>query len=115
MDVMTKSERSACMSRIRGKDTSPEVRIRKSLWRKGIRYHLQAKVFGKPDLYFPGAALAVFVDGCFWHCCPRHATRPKSNAEFWEKKLDGNLKRDFLVNETLNRLGIQVLRFWEHE
>jgi DNA mismatch endonuclease, patch repair protein len=72
------------------------------------------KVFGKPDFIFPKLKLAVFVDGCFWHGCPRHGTKPKSNAGFWRKKISRNQARDRLVNRTLRKLGWQVFRIWEH-
>lgn len=72
-------------------------------------------VFGKPDFVFPKLKLAVFVDGCFWHGCPRHATQPKNNAAFWRKKFAANQARDRLVTRTLRTRGWQVLRIWEHE
>jgi DNA mismatch endonuclease (patch repair protein) len=69
----------------------------------------------RPDFVFRAARLAVFVDGCFWHACPKHATRPKNNRAFWRKKLDTNRIRDRLVNRTLRKLGWKVVRLWEHE
>ena len=72
-------------------------------------------VFGKPDFVFLKLRLAIFVDGCFWHSCPRHATKPANNREFWEKKLTGNKLRDRLVVRTLRARGWRVLRIWEHE
>ncbi len=72
-------------------------------------------IFGKPDVAFPKLKLAVFVDGCFWHGCPLHATQPKTNAAFWRKKIAANRTRDRLVTRTLRRLGWRVLRLWEHE
>lgn len=83
-----------------------EVRIQKS----GVRIF---KV--RPDFVFPTLKLAVFVDGCFWHGCPQHGTRPKGNAAFWRKKIARNQSRDRLVNRTLRRAGWRVLRLWEHE
>lgn len=68
----------------------------------------------RPDFIFPNLKLAVFVDGCFWHGCPRHGTRPKGNAAFWRKKIARNQARDRLVNRTLRKLGWQVFRIWEH-
>ena len=73
------------------------------------------KLFGKPDFVFPTLKLAVFVDGCFWHGCPKHATSPVNNAEFWEKKLNANKLRDKLVTKSLRKDGWRVLRIWEHE
>jgi DNA mismatch endonuclease (patch repair protein) len=72
-------------------------------------------VFGRPDFVFPDLKLAVFVDGCFWHGCPRHFIRPRGNAAFWRKKIAGNKSRDRIVNRTLRRMGWRVLRIWEHE
>ena len=71
-------------------------------------------VFGRPDFVFPVELVAVFVDGCFWHGCPRHGRVPASNVNFWAKKLDANKHRDRLVTRTLKRLGWRVVRIWEH-
>jgi DNA mismatch endonuclease (patch repair protein) len=72
-------------------------------------------MFGKPDFVFPKFKLAVFVDGCFWHGCPKHATKPENNRAYWKRKLSANKTRDRLVNQTLRRAGWRVLRIWEHE
>jgi len=69
----------------------------------------------KADFVFPKLKVAVFVDGCFWHGCPKHATKPRNNAAFWRKKLAANQTRDRQVNRTLRAAGWQVLRIWEHE
>lgn len=69
----------------------------------------------RPDFVFPKLRLAIFVDGCFWHGCPEHATRPKNNAAFWRAKLAGNKRRDALVTRALRRAGWRVVRIWEHE
>ena len=69
----------------------------------------------KPDFVFRQARLALFVDGCFWHGCPKHATKPANNRLFWEKKLAGNQTRDRVVNRALRRAGWRVIRIWEHE
>jgi DNA mismatch endonuclease (patch repair protein) len=75
-----------------------------------------ARIFAvRPDFVFPRLKLAVFVDGCFWHGCPRHATWPKHRAAWWRRKLEANRARDRLVTRTLRRLGWRVLRIWEHE
>jgi DNA mismatch endonuclease (patch repair protein) len=116
-DVFTKAKRSEVMSRIRGrgnKDT--ELALAKLLRRHGIKgWRRNQPVFGKPDFIFPKLKLAIFVDGCFWHGCPKHATKPKNNRAFWHRKLSANKKRDRLVTQTLRKLGWQVLRIWEHE
>jgi DNA mismatch endonuclease (patch repair protein) len=116
-DIFSKAKRSQVMSRIRGrgnKDTELAlIRIFRSQLITGWRRN--QPVFGRPDFVFPKLHLAVFVDGCFWHCCPRHATKPKSNAAFWRKKLAANRARDVLVTRELRRLGWRVIRIWEHE
>lgn len=114
-DVLTPAQRSRCMSRVKSEDTKPELRLRSALWAAGLRYRLRYKLPGKPDVVFPSARLAVFVDGCFWHSCPLHATRPKTNASFWASKLRENVERDDRVNAKLRENGWRVLRLWQHE
>ncbi|MEV7556170.1 very short patch repair endonuclease [Streptomyces sp. NPDC089795] len=110
---------SARMSRQARRNTSPELAVRRLLHAAGLRYRLQVKVPGMPrrtiDIAFPGAKVAVFLDGCFWHGCPEHATQPKSNAQWWREKLDKNMARDRETSELLAAAGWTVLRFWEHE
>ncbi|WP_030258936.1 very short patch repair endonuclease [Streptomyces violens] len=110
---------SARMSRQASKDTSVEMAVRRLLYAAGIRYRLQRRVPDLPrrtiDIAFPGAKIAVFLDGCFWHGCPEHATHPKANAEWWRQKLDRNMARDLETTEHLTAAGWTVLRFWEHE
>jgi DNA mismatch endonuclease, patch repair protein len=79
----------------------------------GWRRH--QKLFGKPDFVFRSLKLAVFVDGCFWHGCSRHGSRPRENRLFWERKISTNKKRDRLVNQTLRKSGWRIIRIWEHE
>lgn len=97
----------------------PELAVRRLLHAAGLRYRLQVKVPGMPrrtiDIAFPGAKVAVFLDGCFWHGCPEHATQPKANAQWWREKLDKNMARDRETSELLAAAGWTVLRFWEHE
>lgn len=116
-DVFTKAKRSEVMSRIRGhgnKDT--ELALAKLLRTHRITgWRRHQPVFGKPDFIFSKCRLAVFVDGCFWHGCPRYGTRPKNNRAFWRKKLLANKRRDALVTRTLRGAGWQVIRIWEHE
>ncbi len=105
------------MSRIRGrgnKDT--ELALAKLFRQHGITgWRRNQKIFGKPDFIFPKLRLAVFVDGCFWHGCPKpkHAPLPKNRAEWWAAKLTRNRKRDRLVTRTLRKKGWTVLRVWE--
>ncbi|MEE1752328.1 very short patch repair endonuclease [Streptomyces sp. SP18CS02] len=110
---------SARMSRQTARNTNPELAVRKLLHAAGLRYRLHVRVPGMPrrtiDVAFPGAKIAVFLDGCFWHGCPQHATRPKSNAAWWGTKLDKNMARDRETTAHLESAGWLVLRYWEHE
>ncbi len=115
VDVLTPEQRQRCMSRVRSKNTGIEIALRKALWAIGIRFRLNAKLPGKPDLVFIGAKLAVFVDGCYWHGCPEHGQVPQTNESFWREKIDRNVARDAAVNIQLETDGWRVLRFWEHE
>lgn len=114
-DNLTPDQRSDCMAKIKGKNTTPELLLRKALWEQGMRYRVKSKVFGKPDLLFLRKKIAVFVDGCFWHGCPKHYMKPKSNVVFWERKIKRNMERDKKVNACLVGDGWVVLRFWEHD
>ncbi len=105
------------MSRIRGqgnKDTELAL-IRVFRAHRVTGWRRRQAVFGKPDFVFPRLRLAVFVDGCFWHGCPQHATKPRNNAAFWRRKFAANRERDRLVTRTLRKTGWRVLRIWEHE
>lgn len=115
MDVLTKEQRSYCMSRIHGKNTKPELMLRECLWKFGFRYRLHYRLPGKPDIVFPGKRIAIFVDGCFWHGCPVHGVRPKTNKRFWREKINGNIERDERNTTQLTANGWTVLRFWEHD
>lgn len=112
-------ETSHRMAKVRQKGTDAEIALRRELYRIGLRYRVDYAVLKKPrrvaDVAFPGLRIAIFVDGCFWHGCPEHATWPKSNAEFWRQKIEANRLRDADTNERLRALGWTVLRFWEHE
>lgn len=116
-DVFTPAKRSEVMSRIKGtgnKDT--ELRLIGIFKTHGITgWRRRWPLDGKPDFAFPKLKLAVFVDGCFWHGCPIHATQPKQNAEFRRSKISRNQTRDRFVTRTLRRAGWRVLRVWEHE
>jgi DNA mismatch endonuclease (patch repair protein) len=114
MDVVDRATRSRMMSGIRGKDTKPERIVRSHLHRAGLRFRLQAKLPGKPDLVLPKYKTAVFVHGCFWHrheeC--RYATMPTSNIAFWQKKFEANVQRDIRVRQELKVLGWHVEVVW---
>jgi len=106
------------MSRIRGKDTKPEVRVRSALHRMGYRFRLHSRNLpGKPDIVLPKHATVVFVHGCFWHRHPgcRFAYTPKSRIEFWQAKFDRNVERHREVEEQLEELGWSVVVIWECE
>lgn len=108
--------RSEHMARIKGQNTSPERLLRSALWRSGLRYRLNYKVpMGRPDMVFPGPKVAVSVDGCFWHGCPVHYSRPRSREEFWSEKLAANVERDSRITLGLESLGWIMVRIWEHE
>ena len=108
--------RSEQMARIKGQNTRPETLLRSELWRRGLRYRLGARVpVGRPDLVFPGQRIAVFIDGCFWHGCPIHYVRPRSQASFWTDKLRANVERDRRHTLMLESHGWLVCRLWEHE
>ncbi|MGQ4351715.1 very short patch repair endonuclease [Streptomyces drozdowiczii] len=110
---------SARMSRQASRDTAPEVAVRKLLHASGYRYRLNERVPHMSrrtiDIAFTRAKVAVFLDGCFWHGCPEHATQPKSNAEWWRQKLERNMARDAETTAHLVAEGWTVLRFWEHQ
>lgn len=114
-DVMTPAQRSLCMSKNRGRDTGPELRLRRALWAVGLRYRLGATLHGRPDIVFPRARLAVFVDGCFWHGCPEHFQQPANNAAFWAAKIEATHRRDLRVDTQLAAVGWSVMRIWEHD
>ncbi len=104
------------MSRIRDRNTRPELTIRRALWAQGLRYRVLRRIAGvRPDILFTKAKVAVFIDGCFWHGCPRHYTFPRTKRDFWAKKLRENVNRDIRQTRTLNADGLIVLRFWTHE
>ena len=106
---------SAAMSRMPRKDSGPELALRRVLHARGLRFRVHAPLPGRPDIVFTRARLAVFVDGCFWHGCPEHATAPKNNGQWWRDKIAGNVARDRRQDALLSELGWEVLRVWEHE
>ena len=117
-DKLTKTQRQHCMSRIRGKNTKPEILVRKGLHARGFRFRLHNKKLpGSPDVVLPKYGVAIMINGCFWHghrgC--RYATRPKSNVEFWESKIARNRHRDEVTDAHLLALGWHVITIWECE
>jgi len=104
------------MSSIRGKNTKPEMTIRRMLWASGNRYRIHDKtVFGTSDISIRKNKLVIFIGGCFWHGCERCYKQPKTNTEFWTNKIDRNPERRILVRRNLKKDGWHVLEFWEHE
>ena len=114
-DIFTRAKRSEVMSLIRSRgNRATELRLIALMRAHGITgWRRNAALFGKPDFVFRAARLAVFVDGCFWHACPRHATMPRSNRAFWKAKLTRNAARDREVTRALRKAGWRVLRVWE--
>lgn len=116
-DVFTKKKRSQVMSAIRGtgnKDT--ELVLAKMLRRNKIKgWRRNQPLVGRPDFTFQRERVILFVDGCFWHFCPKHGRNPGSNQSYWTKKLARNKKRDRMVARELRNAGWQVVRIWEHE
>lgn len=118
MDVLTPEQRKRNMSAIKGKNTKPEILVRKLLHRLGYRFKIQRKDLpGKPDIVLPKYKTAIFINGCFWHrhagC--KYASTPSTNSEFWEKKFAANVKRDARNYATLKEQGWNVLIIWECE
>ncbi len=103
----------------RGRDTKPELAIRRLVHARGMRYRVNARVEldlrRTADLLFPGARVVVFVDGCYWHGCPEHYSPSKSNIEYWDAKIAGNRRRDLETTDVLEARGWTVLRFWSHQ
>lgn len=104
----------------RKRDTKPEVKLRSTLHQRGLRFRKNwpirtANLAVRADIVFTAKRVAVFVDGCFWHCCPSHGTTPRTNADYWLPKLARNVERDREVTEALQDEGWLVIRVWEHE
>ena len=117
-DIVDQATRSRMMSRIRNRDTAPEMAVRRELYSLGIRYRLHnGKLPGRPDIVIGRLRTVIFVHGCYWHRHPgcRLAYTPKSNVEFWQRKLEGNAKRDAENQARLAELGWRVIVIWECE
>ena len=118
-DIFSKAKRSEIMSRIKSHGTSPELQmvslIRPLLTARSSVLLNCRNLPGQPDIVIPAMRLAIFVDGCFYHGCPKHGHQPKSNQGYWGPKLARNMKRDASSRRRLRRLGFSVWRFWEHE
>lgn len=103
----------------KARDTKPELAVRRALHARGFRYRVDMRPStqgrSRADIVFTKQKIAIFIDGCFWHGCPIHATAPKTNADYWLPKLKRNVERDLEVTSALELLGWTVLRFWEHQ
>ena len=103
----------------KARDTKPELAVRRRLHAQGFRYRVDVRpstaVLSRADIVFTRQKIAVFMDGCFWHGCPLHATSPKANADYWGPKLKANIERDARTSASLRELGWEVLRYWEHQ
>ncbi len=125
-DIMSPAQRSALMARIPGRgNRTTELAMTLLLregritgWRRHVKFRWVAPDgrvrFIRPDFVFPARRLVVFVDGCFWHGCPMHSTRPQNNAQFWQNKIEDNRKRDTRSRTALKKKGWKVVRIWEH-
>ncbi|MFF0341889.1 very short patch repair endonuclease [Kribbella sp. NPDC004875] len=119
-DTPTTAGRSRNMQAIRRTDTKPEVQLRSALHRRGYRFRKDLNVHTttrrvRPDIVFTARKIAVFVDGCFWHCCPQHGRQPAVNTGYWSPKLQRNVERDRLADAALHQDGWHVVRVWAHE
>lgn len=117
-DVFSKEKRSWIMSRVKGRDTKPEILVRSFVHRMGFRFRVHRRDMpGNPDIVLPRHKKTIYVHGCFWHghkrCC--RSKRPTTNEQFWNKKLDGNIERDKRSRRRLRRLGWEVLVVWQCE
>jgi len=115
-DQFSPEKRSWIMSKVKAKDTTPEIKLRKELWRRGLRYRVGVKELpGKPDVVFPGAKVAIFVDGAFWHGKKFSLDRLDQMSGYWRQKIRRNMERDSQNNERLKTMGYLVLRFLERD
>jgi len=113
VDVHSKEKRSYNMSQIKGRNTKPELKLKNFLEKRGFVY--QPNEYGKPDFINYRKKIVIFVDGCFWHKCPKCFKLPETNKEFWKKKINNNFQRDKEITLNYKSLGWMVVRIWEHE
>ena len=112
-DIFTKRKRSEIMSRIRGKWTKQERRAHNILKGNRIPHRMHPRMLGNPDILIKANNTVVFLDGCFWHGCPRHSKIPKTNRPFWKAKIAANMARDRKNMRGLKRMNVKVVRIWE--
>ena len=115
MDKITKEQRSKNMAAIKSKSNLEDI-VSKKLWSRGVRFKRNVRSLkGTPDIAIRKYKLVIFIDSCFWHCCPEHGNIPKSNINYWMKKLCRNKERDREVTDYYHMQNWVILRFWEHE
>jgi DNA mismatch endonuclease (patch repair protein) len=114
-DNLSKKTRSYIMSQIRGKWTKQEKLLHNHLKGRKIRHKMHPKMAGNPDVIIPDKKIAIFLDGCFWHGCPRCYRQPTSNVKYWKNKIETNRKKDKKASILLRRQGWKVMRIWEHD
>ncbi|MBI5393268.1 very short patch repair endonuclease [Candidatus Woesearchaeota archaeon] len=112
-DVFSKTKRSQIMSKIKCKNTKLEIDFKNLI--KGLRFRYQPKILGKPDFASKQMKIAIFVDSCFWHKCPKHFRKPKANSSYWTKKIDRNVERAKEVNAYFKKQDWEMIRFFEHD
>src|SRR3989344_1680527 len=112
-DTFSKKKRSQIMSKVKSKETKIELSFKELL--VGYRFSYQPKIIGKPDFALKKLKIAIFIDSCFWHKCPKHFRGPNSNKSYWKPKIDSNVKRAKEVNKLLKKEGWKVIRVWEHD
>lgn len=116
MDTFNKEKRSQIMRAVKSKGTKLEQKVFKALRKRGLKFRTNvANLPGKPDIAIKKYKIVIFLDSCFWHGCPLHCRMPKSNIEYWQKKIEQNKIRDALITENYKKMGWNVLRIWEHE
>ena len=115
-DNLTKEQRHKNMTNIRSTNTKIEKDVTKALWNLGYRFRKNVKTLpGKPDIAIQKYKIVIFLDSCFWHKCPEHFKKPKSNLEYWEPKIKRNIERDSQINQYYKDNNWHILRIWEHE
>ena len=115
-DNLTKEQRHKNMTNIRSTNTKIEKDVTKAVWNLGYRFRKNVKTLpGKPDIAIQKYKIVIFLDSCFWHKCPEHFKKPKSNLEYWEPKIKRNIERDSQINQYYKDHNWHILRIWEHE
>ncbi len=114
-DNLTKKQRSYCMSRVKSKWTSQELKVHNYLKSYKIKHRMHPKLIGSPDLLLVDTNTAIFLQGCFWHECPKCFILPSTNRRYWQIKIEKNVKRDKKNVGVLKKEGFKIIKIWEHE